>query len=52
MSFIELIMNYIPWLWVIIIIVVIWAWFYIDKQKKKSKLSAKRQIIEMIPSAV
>jgi len=52
MSFIEKIVTFIPWLWVIIVIVVIWAWFYIDKQKKNSKLSAKRQIIEMIPSAV
>lgn len=52
MSFIEKIMPLIPWLWVVIVLVAIWAWFYINKQKKSSNLTARRHIIEMIPSAV
>lgn len=52
MEIIRQTIPYISYLWIVIVLIVIWAWFYINRQKEKSKLIAKRQWIDMIPSAV
>lgn len=52
MEIIRQTIPYISYLWIVIALIVIWAWFYINRQKENSRLMAKRQWIEMIPSAV
>lgn len=51
-EYIRPIIPYISYLWILIVALTIWAWLYIRKQKESEELIAKRQWIEMIPSAI